>query len=382
MIDVTLLKGFSASLAYFNEYAWTGLIDTVLDGPLKKKTAGNTVTWTDLRTDSEIKVFKQGAKVKKIEVKAEIVYGPDRGDVNKVLEVEFTGKSAPKHKSLIKEFDKIHKAGLTDFSPGYDDQTRVTDKDTWDFDDNGASNFFTGSSKADEFRMFGGEDYASASPGNDKYYGGLGDDSVSYAEYYDFGGIKVTKKGANLQVGKPDGSKDTLNSIESITGTNEKDKMTVKVKTDVALSGLDGNDRLISGSGDDVLVGGPGNDFLRGGPGDDVLVADTGYYGQYETARDTMQGDSGSDLFVISAGAPYLFGDSPVAIIKDFKNGQDFIGLVDMTFDELTFAKDGKNTEISYEGDVIAILKKVSPNQLDREDFHQDMESYFFTHLI
>jgi Ca2+-binding RTX toxin-like protein len=64
------------------------------------------------------------------------------------------------------------------------------------------------------------------------------------------------------------GSKDTLLSIESATGTANADTL-LGNDGDNALTGLAGNDTLQGGGGDDSLNGGAGNDVIDGGAGFD-----------------------------------------------------------------------------------------------------------------
>jgi Ca2+-binding RTX toxin-like protein len=58
------------------------------------------------------------------------------------------------------------------------------------------------------------------------------------------------------------------------------------------------------GNGNDTLIGGDGPDALRGGAGDDVLLGGAGDDDLFGGAdRNVHQGGSGSDVFVLSAGA-------------------------------------------------------------------------------
>jgi Ca2+-binding RTX toxin-like protein len=68
--------------------------------------------------------------------------------------------------------------------------------------------------------------------------------------------------------------RDTLASIENVTGSNYGDKLVGDGASNV-LSGLAGNDQLIGGAGNDTLDGGVGGDTLTGGSGDDTYVVDS-----------------------------------------------------------------------------------------------------------
>ncbi|MET0032004.1 MAG: hypothetical protein ABWU14_11045 [Limnospira maxima] len=125
--------------------------------------------------------------------------------------------------------------------------------------------------------------------------------------------------------------------------------------------GYGGNDTLFGYGGNDYLDGGSGNDSLRGGRGRDTLVGGWGndsLYGEWDNdlllgqwgndylsggsgndtidgfyysglsgngERDTLNGGSGDDVFVIGDwyGKGYL-GNS-WAVIQDFGNGSDKI---------------------------------------------------------
>ena len=91
--------------------------------------------------------------------------------------------------------------------------------------------------------------------GNDKLYGGDGDDTLNGGDGHD-----------KLYGGEGD---DTLN------GGSGNDKLYGGWGNDI-LNGGDGHDKLYGGHGDDVLNGGAGNDRLYGGRGDDILDGGAG----------------------------------------------------------------------------------------------------------
>jgi len=65
--------------------------------------------------------------------------------------------------------------------------------------------------------------------------------------------------------------RDTLTSIENVTGSNYNDRL-VGDGSDNVLAGLDGNDQLVGGAGNDTLDGGNGTDTMTGGLGDDTYI--------------------------------------------------------------------------------------------------------------
>jgi serralysin len=96
------------------------------------------------------------------------------------------------------------------------------------------------------------------------------------------------------------------------------------------IRGNGGDDQLKGGSDDDRLFGGEGNDVLIGGTGNDRLVGvnvrgiDPGI-----GERDRLQGNGGSDLFVLGDGKTAYYDDGDAntvgrgdfALIEDFRRG-------------------------------------------------------------
>ena len=97
-------------------------------------------------------------------------------------------------------------------------------------------------------------------------------------------------------------------------------------------------DRLDGGDGDDVLIGNYGTDILFGGVGNDL------FYLEDVKGRDR---------------------------IKDFELGIDKIGLADgMTYDAIEIT--GRvNSFIRYNGENVAVVLNVNPDDLSAEHFRQ-----------
>lgn len=166
-----------------------------------------------------------------------------------------------------------------------------------------------------------------------------------------------------------------------IQGTNRDDRLTGTAGNDTIL-GLAGNDVLIGGAGNDTLSGSAGNDALIGGAGNDVLTGGAG--------NDTLSGLAGNDALVGGAGDDILNGgignntflgglgsdqflltrgDGRV-IIRDFGDSQDLLGLpAGMRASQLSMTPNGRNTEISFGADLLAIVNGVSPSQITATDF-------------
>jgi len=104
----------------------------------------------------------------------------------------------------------------------------------------------------------GGNDTLRGDQGNDTLNGGLGIDTATYAGAAAGVSVNLGAVAAQNTVGA---GTDTLNSIESLTGSNYNDRLT----------GNAGGNILNGGLGNDTMVGGAGNDtYVRNATGDVV----------------------------------------------------------------------------------------------------------------
>jgi hypothetical protein len=111
-----------------------------------------------------------------------------------------------------------------------------------------------------------------------------------------------------------------------------------------------GNDRIGGKAGDDQLFGGEGDDRLWGDDGDDLLYGGAG--------NDVLIGGKGRDTFVLAAGEGTDF-------IRDFKVGEDFIGLTEgLSFGDLSVTQNRGRTLIGFENETLAVLSGVNANTL------------------
>ena len=117
-------------------------------------------------------------------------------------------------------------------------------------------------------------------------------------------------------------------------------------------------------SGNDILNGGAGNDTIYGDGGDDTIDGGAG--------SDTYWGGAGIDLFKISAssgGASLADAD----VLMDFADGIDYVGLVGISFNELTVTQGSgdhsADTIIKYGVQYLLILKNTSDSEVSASDF-------------
>ncbi|MDL2259103.1 hypothetical protein LJC42_08155, partial [Eubacteriales bacterium OttesenSCG-928-K08] len=124
-----------------------------------------------------------------------------------------------------------------------------------------------------------------------------------------------------------------------LEGTDGDDILTTRAKSSLIKGGY-GNDNLNGGVGDDVLDGGAGNDYLKGGQGSDTYIFGLGY------GVDTIEDNSGINTL------KFLDGLSP---------------------DDLLFARNGNNLEISIAGTADKIIVEghfsYTKNQMSTYEF-------------
>lgn len=159
---------------------------------------------------------------------------------------------------------------------------------------------------------------------------------------------------------------------------------------DDRLKGLAGNDKLFGEQGDDRLWGGTGDDFLGGGSGRNRLYGEAGQdqlLGGKDTdqllggkdddllngggGRDRILGGAGRDRFVLAAAAPQI---DKAAEIADFKDGEDFLELETLKFENLLITQGSgqlaSHTLIQNQltGEYLVVLKNFQANLLSAAD--------------
>ena len=133
------------------------------------------------------------------------------------------------------------------------------------------------------------DDTLEGNAGNNKLVGGLGTDTVSYANATSgANGVGVT---VNLSLTSTQNTiaagTDTLSGFENLTGSQFNDTLTGTTAANV-LTGLGGNDMLNGGVGADWMLGGTGNDtYVVDNVGD--VVTETRWRGhRYDPVVDEL----------------------------------------------------------------------------------------------
>ncbi|MDT8326269.1 MAG: calcium-binding protein [Roseovarius sp.] len=166
------------------------------------------------------------------------------------------------------------------------------------------SDLFYGDDQANDFRGLGGYDwFIGSGGGKDRYDGGSGLDTVSYAN-------SSAGVAASLLLGRGlagDADRDLYTSIERLTGSSFDDLLTGDNGRNV-LRGMHGRDTLFGNGGVDRLEGGGSDDYLDGGSGWDYAVF-SGNRAEYTITQGSLgitvhhnAGNEGTDtLFNIEA---------------------------------------------------------------------------------
>ena len=151
----------------------------------------------------------------------------------------------------------------------------------------------TGTDGADYFHNLGGgsdtvnggdgNDFFLSDLGYDRFIGGGGIDTVSYAN--ETLGVLVGLRDGRTIYDRYGGSnfesQDSLNSIENVIRTDRND----------TIAGTYGDNQLEGGGGNDYISGLRGNDTIYGGAGNDQILGDDG--------SDIYIGGADADIFVV-----------------------------------------------------------------------------------
>ncbi len=202
-----------------------------------------------------------------------------------------------------------------------------------------------GDHRANTIRALFGDDIVDGLGGNDSLFGGGGKDKLAGGNRHDriFGG---------------DGS-------DRLLGNRGNDRLRGNNGDDL-LRGNAGNDQLLGQAGEDVLFGNGGNDRLNGGKSVDEINAGSGNdVIIVRQDRDRIKTGQGRDQINI--------GQNGFAIVLDFNKSRDQIKLIGalrgVTFEDLQLRDRGNDVLIVYEGDRLAKLKGLEPNDLSPANF-------------
>ncbi|MEO7222833.1 MAG: calcium-binding protein [Devosia sp.] len=237
------------------------------------------------------------------------------------------------------QWDKIsyeREDGGTGITATYKGNGKVTVVDTYGNTEKGTGiEEVKGSQWKDLFTGSSGGESAEGMGGADTFKMGGGRDQVDYQHEEDAGttrGVIVNLSTASIQANIGFGTKtvkagkaldsfgktDTLESVEEITGTQQRDHM-VGGNGSNWFNGQGGNDKLIGNGGEDFFNGDDGKDTIDGGTGEDHMDGGKG--------KDVFTGGTGEDDFNFN-----FMGNADADTITDFKSGEDEIWLWDDAF--------------------------------------------------
>lgn len=140
-----------------------------------------------------------------------------------------------------------------------------------------------------------GNDFLVGSRLADRFIGGTGIDTVSYAAA---GAIRLDLEDSSASTGEAAG--DIFTGVERIRGSRNDDVLLGSTGED-SLFGGNGDDRIIGRNGDDRIDGGNGDDSLTGGGGNDQFIGSRG--------SDTHDGGAGSDTITYAASSSRVVVD-------------------------------------------------------------------------
>ena len=248
----------------------------------------------------------------------------------------------------------------------------------------------------------GGNDILYGQQGDDHLYGGYGDDDIRGGVGND---ILFGNDGDDLMYGDEAAAEGSLegNGDDIMYGGDGSDTMRGGDGNDILYGGADadsleggsGNDDIHGNDGNDTILGEYGNDNIYGGEGDDLIYGDGDAGDFLLDGNDVIWGGSGNDQLYGRGGNDYLIGqsgddtliggegadifvltsyssDDSKDTIKDYVDGTDKIGLINIDFDSLTITQDvnAVDTNISdSDGNIIAVLEGVTASDIDAGDF-------------
>ena len=173
-------------------------------------------------------------------------------------------------------------------------------------DGDSSNNILSGTSGSDTIYGFDGDDTLIGGLGNDVLNGGNGIDTASYEDMTAAVTVSLALTG---QQNTGAAGRDTLNSIENLTGGAAGDTLTGDGQNNI-LDGGRGADKLDGGAQNDILLGGGGSDKLTGGAGIDRARYDTQVTLDLATASNSNGAAAGDTFFNIEIFELSSFADT------------------------------------------------------------------------
>lgn len=168
--------------------------------------------------------------------------------------------------------------------------------------------------------------------GSDTFYGGPGDDAVTYASRTARVNVSIDGLANDGSPGEHDNVK---TDVEDVYGSSRNDVLSGSAADNVIygmagndlISGGGGNDRLVGLAGDDTLKGGSGNDRLFGLTGSDTLAGGLG--------NDRLDGGGGADIMLGGQGNDFFTAKDRARDLLDGGPGSDRVLSFDRGLDRL-----------------------------------------------
>lgn len=212
-----------------------------------------------------------------------------------------------------------------------------------------------------------GQDALNGDNGNNVIYGRAGNDIINgnggYDLLYGESGNDQINGGSLTDLIYGGSGNDTINGnggFNYLYGQAGRDRIAGSASSE-EMGGGDGDDLLFGNGGNDRLEGDRGNDLIFAGSGDDLIFGGSGNDSIYGGGgEDTIDPGAGSDLVVLGSGdaVVYLETGSGSDKIINFQPGQTQFSIIDFLVDysDLTFTDKLAGTQISYQGDVLALV--------------------------
>lgn len=188
---------------------------------------------------------------------------------------------------------------------------------------------------------------------------------------YDLAITQVTLGGGTGPGTNPNPTPNVINGNDRLTGTSAGDVIP-GLDGDDRIDGAGGNDRLLGGDGQDTLIGGAGRDRLEGQGGNDTLLGD----GDRDVlfggdGNDRTDGGTGNDVITTGLGRDriVLRRNQGFDRVTDFRNNQDKIDLVGISFRQLNLERRQNDVLVKLGGSNLLLIENTTLQAINRADF-------------